>query len=151
MGRMVLSWKLLEVLTKEGIGTKEVERMAWQRSCNRAAKLGYRMKDFKKGVYEGVLRRDTKHVRIEMEARTRQAKEDWQNVRRQFHNLRKSLLDKAVCPRDINNVKHEVDKIYKENEKEFVKGRLEQQEKLSHLKNGVKRSQPQNTERVMRE
>ena len=61
------------------------------------------------------------------------------------------MLDKAVCPRDINNVKHEVDKIYKENEKEFVKGRLEQQEKLSHLKNRVKRSQPQNTERVMRE
>ena len=89
---MALSWKFLEDVAKEGIGTNEVEMKAWIRSANQEVKKGKERPTLDKGRYDLKFRRDRKYIGNEMKLRVEQAREDWSELRSDFMEMKARML-----------------------------------------------------------
>ena len=115
---MAAAWKLLEDLVRREVGVNEVERDAWNRTANRIVKTG-RDRPKKKGTYDCSIRRDKKYVGNLMKIRAKQAKDDWEQERRVFMNLKSKLMKDASTDCEQNRIRREVKKLKKANEQEF--------------------------------
>ena len=86
-----------------------------------------------------------------MRERSLQAKEDWMEQGKDYRNLKANLLRDATSEREKNALKRGFERVRIANERDFIKGRLEHQEKVQWLKNRVKDSQTEDLETCRRQ
>ena len=74
VNRLALEWKLMEDLSKEGLGTQDIEARAWSKQINREVKKGRGKPDLAKGRYSKIVSRDRKYIEMEIRRKTVEAK-----------------------------------------------------------------------------
>ena len=86
-----LAWHLLLDMEEQGIGTNEVEMQELRRSWQREAKKGYggSLKQFEES---GKHRRDEKYIKGILVLRAEQARQDWNDFKRDYREKKAKLL-----------------------------------------------------------
>ena len=152
MNKMALSWKFMEDMVKEGMGVNEVEAESWIRSYGRAVKKGQDISGLKRLEYDGRMERDGKYVVKIMRIRADHAKEDWIEVRSKFHAFRAKLFREAKENQETKkSIRWEISQIENENEKWYIKERLNHKEKILGMKEELKQRLCVNAEIVKRQ
>ena len=102
---MALAVKLLEDMTREGIGVNKVETSEWQRMANREAKKGQGKKILPGGKKILVLKKERRMVVMKMEQRVLETKQDWKEIRSRYRNLQKKLQKSCQSESERNKLK----------------------------------------------
>ena len=132
MCKMALGWHLLRDLEERKIGTNEVENEAKRRTYKRELKKGYSkdIKEFAKSVMNS---RDEKYITGLLRMRSDQAREDWEDARKDYREEKEKILREAKEDGCKNKVRRELSKIAKTYSKNYEEGRRRHSRKIDHL------------------
>ena len=133
------------------MGTQDVEARAWRKQVNREVKKGRKRPALAKGRYGLMITRDKKYIEQEMRMKTVEAKRDWEDVKKEFQKTRDKLMREARDEKTRNELKREMKRLNKSNERQFLKGREVHASRIEQVRRKVRNRSHINSETQARE
>ena len=135
--------KLMKKMTEEGLGTHEVEQLAWKLQARREAQKGNtKLRKMKKGNYERDDQRDRDYVKKEMKIRTSRMKMDLKEMEKKLENGKQSRLREARTDKERNSWKREMKRMARVYSQEYTLEESKNKKRLEETRKKVSRRTP---------